>query len=245
MIDAGALTLRARMDAGDLSAQALMAETLDRIEQVNSSVNAIVSLRDADALMAEARAADKAAPAGWLHGIPIAIKDLANAAGLPTSMGSPLFAGTVAPRDDIVTARLRAAGAIIIGKTNTPEFGLGSHSFNPVFGATRNPYDHSRSAGGSSGGAGVALACGMLSIADGSDMMGSLRNPAGWNNVYGMRPVGEWCRPSRWGTLSCTNWRRTGRWRATRAIWLHCLIRWPGLIRVSRMVWFRHQACRA
>ncbi|WP_415403162.1 amidase [Tateyamaria sp. SN3-11] len=189
MIDAGALALRARMDVGDLSAEAVMAETLERIALVNGAVNAIVSLRDAETLMDEARAADKTAPVGWLHGIPIAIKDLANAAGLPTSMGSPLFAGTIAPKDDIVTARLRAAGAIIIGKTNTPEFGLGSHSFNPVFGATRNPYNHSRSAGGSSGGAGAALACGMLSVADGSDMMGSLRNPAGWNNVYGMRPT--------------------------------------------------------
>ncbi|WP_147104389.1 amidase [Tateyamaria sp. syn59] len=188
MIEQGALALRAHMDAGDTSAEAIMAETLARIDRLNPSVNAIVSLRDPDALMAEARAADAAPKTGWLHGIPMAIKDLANAAGLPTSMGSPLFAGQIATSDDIMVARLRAAGAIIIGKTNTPEFGLGSHSINPVFGPTRNPYDPSRSAGGSSGGAGVALATGMLSVADGSDMMGSLRNPAGWNNVYGMRP---------------------------------------------------------
>merc|ERR1711969_136075 len=103
-------------------------------------------------------------------------------------MGSPLFKGTVAPKDDIMVARLRAAGAIVIGKTNTPEFGLGSHTFNPVHGATLNPYDLTRSCGGSSGGAAVALATGMLAIADGSDMMGSLRNPAAWNNVYGFRP---------------------------------------------------------
>ncbi|WP_299657701.1 amidase [uncultured Tateyamaria sp.] len=188
MIEQGALALRGQMDAGEISAQALMTETLARIAAHNPAVNAIVSLRDADALMADAKAADTGPKAGWLHGIPIAIKDLANAKGLPTSMGSPIFAGQVAPSDDIMVARLRAAGAIIIGKTNTPEFGLGSHSINPVFGATRNPYDTGRSAGGSSGGAGVALATGMLSIADGSDMMGSLRNPAGWNNVYGMRP---------------------------------------------------------
>ncbi|MFL4471406.1 amidase [Tateyamaria armeniaca] len=188
MIEAGALALRARMDAGEITAQDVMAATLARIDAVNGTVNAIVSLRDADALMAEAAAADAAPKAGWLHGIPLAVKDLANAAGLPTSMGSPLFAGTIAGTDDIHIARLRAAGAIVIGKTNTPEFGLGSHSINPVFGATRNPYDADRSAGGSSGGAGVALACGMVSLADGSDMMGSLRNPAGWNNVYGMRP---------------------------------------------------------
>lgn len=188
MIEQGALALRTQMDAGDTSAEELMAATLARIGAVNPAVNAIVSLRDADALMAEAKAADNAPKSGWLHGIPIAIKDLANARGLPTSMGSPVFAGQVAPSDDIVVARLRDAGAIIIGKTNTPEFGLGSHSINPVFGATRNPYDPTRSAGGSSGGAGVALATGMLSVADGSDMMGSLRNPAGWNNVYGLRP---------------------------------------------------------
>ncbi|MEP1588367.1 MAG: amidase [Tateyamaria sp.] len=189
MIEAGALALRARMDAGEITAQDVMAATLERINAVNGSVNAIVSMRAPDVLMAEAAAADCEPRKGWLHGIPMAVKDLANAAGLPTSMGSPLFAGTVASKDDIAIARLRAAGAIIIGKTNTPEFGLGSHSTNPVFGATRNPYDVRRSAGGSSGGAGVALACGMLSVADGSDMMGSLRNPAGWNNVYGMRPT--------------------------------------------------------
>ncbi|MEL7132757.1 MAG: amidase [Pseudomonadota bacterium] len=188
MIEQGALSLRKQMDAGDLTATDLMAHTLARIAAVNHSVNAIVSLRDPDALMSEARAADATAKTGWLHGIPIAIKDLANAKGLPTSMGSPLFAGQIAQSDDIMVARLRAAGAIVIGKTNTPEFGLGSHSINPVFGATKNPYDTSRSAGGSSGGAGVALATSMLSVADGSDMMGSLRNPAGWNNVYGMRP---------------------------------------------------------
>ena len=188
MIEDGALALRAQMDAGEISAQDLMTETLTRIDAVNGTVNAIVSLRDADVLMADAAAADASPKQGWLHGIPMAIKDLANAAGLPTSMGSPLFAGTQADTDDVAIARLRSAGAIIIGKTNTPEFGLGSHSINPVFGATCNPYDPSRSAGGSSGGAGVGLATSMLSVADGSDMMGSLRNPAGWNNVYGMRP---------------------------------------------------------
>jgi amidase len=138
--------------------------------------------------MAAARAADAAPRRGWMHGLPVAVKDLANAAGLPTSMGSPLFAGQVAAADDLMVARMRAAGAIFIGKTNTPEFGLGSHTFNPVHGATGNAYDPARSAGGSSGGAAVALACGMLAVADGSDMMGSLRNPAGWNNVYGFRP---------------------------------------------------------
>jgi amidase len=179
----------AALEKGELSATELMEATLARIEAVNPTVNAIVSLADGDRLMAKAREADNAPRSGWLHGMPIAIKDLANAAGFPTSRGSPLFAGEVAETDDLMVSRLRAAGAIVIGKTNTPEFGLGSHTFNPVHGATRNPYDTTRSAGGSSGGAAAALATGMLSIADGSDMMGSLRNPAGWNNVYGMRPT--------------------------------------------------------
>jgi amidase len=181
------------LEQGAFSAADLMEATLARIEAVNPSVNAIVSLRDADRLRDEARAADNSPRSGWMHGMPVAIKDLANATGLPTSQGSPLFAGQIAETDDLMVARMRAAGAIIIGKTNTPEFGLGSHTFNPVHGATYNPYDLGRSAGGSSGGAAVALATGMVSIADGSDMMGSLRNPAGWNNVYGMRPT--------WGTV--------------------------------------------
>ena len=178
----------ARIAAKTLSAEDLMQATLARISQVNGKVNAIVSLRDADEVMSEARAADAQSPKGPLHGVPIAIKDLAHAKGLPTSMGSPAFAGQIAEADDLHVARLRAAGAIVIAKTNTPEFGLGSHTYNPVHGTTLNPYDRGVTCGGSSGGAAVALATGMLSIADGSDMMGSLRNPAGWNNVYGMRP---------------------------------------------------------
>ncbi|MFD2741291.1 amidase [Sulfitobacter aestuarii] len=189
ILEREALDLSAALAAREVSAAELMEATLARIAAVNGAVNAIVSLRDGEALMAEARAADAAPRQGWLHGIPIAIKDLANAEGLPTSMGSPVFAGQVAARDDLLVARLRRAGALIIGKTNTPEFGLGSHTFNPVHGATRNPYDLTRSAGGSSGGAAAALAARMLCVADGSDMMGSLRNPAGWNNVYGMRPT--------------------------------------------------------
>ena len=178
----------AQIARADLCAETLMHATLARIASVNGSLNAVVSLRDADDLLAEARAADAGPVKGPLHGLPIAIKDLADAAGLPTSQGSPAFAGQVAVTDAPHVARLRAAGAIVIAKTNTPEFGLGSHTYNPVHGATCNPYDPSVSCGGSSGGAAVALATGMLSIADGSDMMGSLRNPAGWNNVYGMRP---------------------------------------------------------
>ncbi len=152
-------------------------------------MNAIVSLRARDELMAEARVADDVAPKGWLHGVPLAVKDLLATKGLRTTWGSPLFAGFVPVKDDLLAARMRAAGAIFIGKTNTPEWGHGSHSFNPVFGATRNPYDLGRSAGGSSGGAAAALAARMVPVADGSDMMGSLRNPAAFCNVYGFRPT--------------------------------------------------------
>ena len=186
-----AVGLSSAISQGTLSAAELMQSTLARIEAVNPAVNAIVSLRPPEELMAEARAADKIPQdrRGPLFGLPIAIKDLANAKGLATTYGSPIFAGQTAEKDDLVVGRIRAAGAIVIGKSNTPEMGLGSHTFNPVFGPTRNPYDLNRSAGGSSGGAAVALATGMLSIADGSDMMGSLRNPAAWNNVYGFRPT--------------------------------------------------------
>ncbi|SLN73396.1 Acylamidase [Roseovarius gaetbuli] len=180
--------LLAMLERREISAQELMRATLERIAASNGALNAIVDLRDEEVLMQEARAADDAPMRGALHGLPMAVKDLANVGGLPTSQGSPLFAGQVAQADDLHVARMRAAGAIFIGKTNTPEFGLGSHTFNPVHGVTRNPYNAARSCGGSSGGAAVALAAGMLSLADGSDMMGSLRNPAGWCNVYGMRP---------------------------------------------------------
>ena len=168
-----------------------MQSSLEAIERHNPQVTAVISLADPDDLMNEAEAADRVPldQRGPLHGEPIAIKDLANAAGFETSMGSPIFKNNLVKTGDIMVARMRAAGAIIIGKTNTPEFGLGSHTFNPVHGATGNAYDQTRSAGGSSGGAAVALATRMMRYADGSDMMGSLRNPAGWNNVYGMRPT--------------------------------------------------------
>ena len=171
-----------------VSAEEVMRMTLDRITEVNGRVNAIVALRDAEALMDEARMLDDGPVKGALHGLPIAVKDLVNVAGVLSSQGSLLFRDHVPRRDDLIAARMRAAGAILIGKTNVPEFGLGSHTFNPVYGPTRNPYDPARSCGGSSGGAAVALATGMVALADGSDMMGSLRNPAAWNNVYGFRP---------------------------------------------------------
>jgi len=184
-----ATTLAAKIASKDISCVELMQATLERIEAVNGTVNALVSLADREDCLAQARAADQIAPKGPLHGLPVAIKDLADAKGFLTSMGSPIFADNVAQSDDLFVARMKAAGAIVIGKSNTPEFGLGSHTFNPLHGTTHNPYDPSKSAGGSSGGAAAALATGMVSIADGSDMMGSLRNPAAWNNVYGLRPT--------------------------------------------------------
>ncbi len=183
-----ATDLLADMSGGVLSAEELMRATLERIGQVNGTVNAIVALRDPDELLAEARAMDERGGQGPLHGLPIAVKDLVDVAGIPSTQGSPVLKGNVPERDELIAARMRAAGAIFVGKTNTPEFGLGSHTFNPVYGATRNPYNTTRSCGGSSGGAAVALATGMTALADGSDMMGSLRNPAAWNNVYGLRP---------------------------------------------------------
>ena len=166
----------------------VMAAFLDRIDVVNPLINAVVSQKGRDELMAQARLADDTAPVGWLHGIPFAVKDLCATAGLRTTYGSPLFADFVPAKDDLLAARMRAAGAIFIGKTNTPEWGHGSHTFNPVHGVTRNPYDPGRTAGGSSGGAAAGLAAGLLAVADGSDMMGSLRNPAAFCNIYGFRP---------------------------------------------------------
>ncbi|MFC6686584.1 amidase [Jhaorihella thermophila] len=183
-----AAELLADLSARQLSAAEMMQATLARIEAVNGAVNAVVALRDPEVLMEEARAADDGPVRGPLHGLPIAVKDLVNVAGIRSTQGSPILRDFVPGRDDLIAARMRAAGAILIGKTNVPEFGLGSHTFNPVYGATRNPYDPPLSCGGSSGGAAVALATGMVALADGSDMMGSLRNPAAWNNVYGFRP---------------------------------------------------------
>jgi len=187
-----ARTLTAALRGGELSATALMAATYDRIERFNPRLNAIVSLLPRDQAMALARAADDrladGAEPGPLHGLPMAAKDLADARGFPTTFGFRPFADHRARRDSPHIARCRRAGALYIGKTNTPEFGLGSHTFNALFGTTRNPHDPSRSAGGSSGGAAAALASGMLALADGSDMGGSLRNPAGFCGVVGLRP---------------------------------------------------------
>lgn len=173
-----------------VSASEVLEAHLARIEKLNPLVNAIVTL-DVAGARDRARAIDEALARGEdpgpLAGLPVAHKDLAETKGMRTTYGSPIFADFVPDFDALIVARLKAAGAVTIGKTNTPEFGAGSQTFNPVFGATRNPYDLSKTCGGSSGGAAVALACGMIPIADGSDLGGSLRNPAGYCNVVGFR----------------------------------------------------------
>lgn len=175
-----------------LSVREVVTAFLDRIEAVNPLVNAIVSLRERADILREADAADahlaQGGLTGSLFGLPMAIKDLAMTRGLRTSSGSPIFADFVPQEDDFFVERIRNAGAIIIGKTNVPEFGLGSNTYNNVFGPTLNAFDPALTAGGSSGGAAVALALDMVPVADGSDFGGSLRNPAAWNNVYGFRP---------------------------------------------------------
>jgi amidase len=189
MLELSATELSGLILARKLAPSEVMAAHLAQVEAANGSVNALVSRRDPEALMAEARALDDVAPQGWLHGIPLPVKDLQATAGLRTTWGSPVYANHIPAKDDLLASRMRAAGAVFTAKTNVPEWGQGSHSYNPVFGVTRNPYDLARSAGGSSGGAAAALACRMAWVADGSDMMGSLRNPAGFCNVYGFRPT--------------------------------------------------------
>jgi amidase len=187
-----AKTLARSMRDRTLSAHEVMSAHLERIRRLNPKLNAIVAKLDDDACLALADAADARiarGEVGVLHGLPIAFKDLQPAAGFPFTRGSPIFRQSRADADSALVARLREAGTIPIGKTNVPEFGMGSHTYNKVYGTTLNPYDPTRSAGGSSGGAGVALATGMLPIADGSDIGGSLRNPANFNNVVALRPT--------------------------------------------------------
>ncbi|HWD07399.1 MAG TPA: amidase [Amycolatopsis sp.] len=176
----------------EVSAVELLEAHLRRIDRLNPVLNAIVT-RDDEGARASAREADRMLaagdPVGPLHGLPVAHKDTHETAGMRTTWGSPLRRDYVPRDDELIIARLRTAGAIRVGKTNVPEWGAGSHTFNPVFGPTRNPWDTSRSAGGSSGGAAAALATGMVALAEGSDMGGSLRNPAAFCNVVGFRPT--------------------------------------------------------
>ena len=186
-----ATELTARLRRKDLSAREVLDAHLAQIERVNPRVNAIVTLA-VDRARADAVRADESIARGSLlgplHGLPIAHKDLVDTAGIRTTRGSPFYRDNVPTRDAAIIQRLRAAGVVTVGKTNTPEFGAGSQTFNTVFGATKNPYDVTRTCGGSSGGAAVALATGMIPIADGSDTGGSLRNPAAFCNVVGFRP---------------------------------------------------------
>ena len=192
----------------EISARELLDLHLARIAEVNPDVNAVVSL-DEERARARAEEADeetaRGGSLGALHGLPHAFKDTHEVAGWRTTFGSPLRADYVPKRDDLIAERIRGAGVVTIGKTNVPEWAAGSHTFNPIFGTTRNPYDLTRSAGGSSGGAAAALAAGMVPLADGSDMGGSLRNPASFNNVVGLRPsVGR-----------VPNWPTTNGWELT------------------------------
>src|SRR3979490_893298 len=192
-----------------LSAREALAAHLKQIERVNPKVNAIVTLVPEMAAAAAAKADEMQAhnePLGPLHGLPVAHKDLIETRGIRTTFGSPLFKDHIPTEDNIVVDRMRRAGAITNGKANTPEFGAGSQTFNKVFGATHNPYDLTKTCGGSSGGAAVALACGLVPVADGSDAGGSLRNPAAFCNVVGFRPsIGRVPNPKAefaWSTLS-------------------------------------------
>lgn len=205
-----ATQIAAKLRAKELSALEVMQAHLRQIERLNPRVNAIVTQIPQEKALAQAQAADEAQakgqPLGPLHGLPIAHKDLVNTQGIRSTQGSPLFRDFIPEQDDLIVERLKAAGAITIGKTNTPEFGAGSQTFNSVFGATHNPYDLSKTCGGSSGGAAVALACGMIPIADGSDLGGSLRNPANYCNVVGFRPslgrVAVWPKERAYNSLS-------------------------------------------
>ena len=204
-----AVELAERIRRRELGVCEVVEAHLRQTERVNPTVNAICTLVGEQA-MAQARAQDAAlangVEPGPLCGVPVAHKDLALTKGIRTTFGSPIHKDFVPDTDDLFVQRLHAAGAVTVGKTNTPEFGAGSHTFNPVFGATRNPYDLARCAGGSSGGAAAALRCGMVPIADGSDMGGSLRNPGSFNNVVGLRPspgrVPRYPSDQPWNTLS-------------------------------------------
>jgi len=205
----GAIEVARLIQLKKLSAREALAEHLKQIERVNPKVNAIVTLAAETAADAAAKADEMQArkeKLGPLHGLPVAHKDLMETSGIRTTFGSPLYKDYIPTEDDIVVERMRRAGAITIGKTNTPEFGAGSQTFNKVFGATHNPYDLTKTCGGSSGGAAVALACGLAPVASGSDTGGSLRNPAAFCNVVGFRPsIGRVPNPKAafaWSTLS-------------------------------------------
>lgn len=200
--------MAAALRAREISARELLELHLTRIDEVNPQVNALVSI-DPDLAREQARKADERLAQGELvgplHGLPFAVKDTLAVAGWRTTSGSPLMADHISETDELIVERVRAAGAVLVAKSNVPEFAAGSHTYNTVFGTTLNPYDLGRSAGGSSGGSAAALASGMVPLADGTDMGGSLRNPASFNNVVGLRP----------GTGRVPEWPRSNGWEAT------------------------------
>ncbi|MXY45729.1 MAG: amidase [Chloroflexi bacterium] len=204
-----AVDLSQRIRSGDLSCVEVMQAHIAQIDRVNPQVNAIVTYHP-DTALEGAKAADDALSrgddVGVLHGLPVAHKDLVDTAGVRTTYGSPIYADHIPEQDALMVERLKQAGAISVGKTNTPEFGAGSQTFNEVFGVTLNPYDLTKTCGGSSGGAAVALSCGMVAIADGSDLGGSLRNPSNFCNIVGFRTsvgrVPVWPSAMPWTLLS-------------------------------------------
>ena len=225
LVRSSAVALARRIRQGELCPVELMEATLERIAAVNGSINAICTL--ADDAMEKAEAARAALHKGdrWgpLHGLPVGIKDLTPTAGLRTTYGCTLYADHVPDQSALVVSRLEAAGAIVIGKTNTPEFATGGHTDNAVFGPTHNPWDVERTVGGSTGGGGAALACGMIALAEGTDMGGSLRIPAAFCGVVGLRPslglIPTVPSPLLWDDLQVT-----GRWG----------VPWPMLLWPSR-----------
>jgi len=213
LTDLNADALSRAIHAGEVSCREVMQAYLARIHRLNPRFNAIVNLAPDDVLLAQADTCDaelgRGHSRGWMHGMPQAIKDTAHATGFASTLGSEVYRDLMPQVDSLFVSRMKAAGCIVVGKTNMPEFGLGSHTYNDVFGTTRNAWDPERCAGGSSGGAAVALALRMLPVADGSDFMGSLRNPAGWNHVFGLRPsqgrVPGWPRPDVWVSQLATD----------------------------------------
>lgn len=192
IVDMYAWELSESIRAKEVSCSEVMSAYLEQIEKVNPSVNAVVALQEREGLMKQAAEKDAELAAGkyrgWMHGFPQAIKDLEETKGVRTTYASPIFKEFVPAEDSLLAARMKAAGSIVVGKTNTPEWGYGSQTYNEVYGATGNPYDPGKTCGGSSGGTACSLAMRMQPVADGSDYMGSLRNPAGWCNIYGFRP---------------------------------------------------------
>ncbi|MGD9752030.1 MAG: amidase [Acidimicrobiia bacterium] len=239
LCDRPAVELAGLLASGALGARELLAAHQHRLDRLDGDVNAVVT-RTPERAEQMAAAADEhlartGTPLGPLHGLPVAHKDLALTAGVRTTFGSPIFGDFVPDVDDLVVQRLHSAGAVMVGKTNTPEFGAGSQTFNAVFGATRNPYDLDRTCGGSSGGAAVALRCGLVAVADGSDMGGSLRNPANFCNVVGLRPSPGRVpsHPARylWGTLGVQG--PMGRTVADVALQLSVMAGWDARVPLS------------